>query len=170
MYYDAYSIENGQDKVATKALYSILFAYSDSFSLVYCKPNVQTLFHLMPVLIKWRLRKYLLQTKQVSSWPGTWIGKGSKQMYFLQTYQTNYKAFEIISCVSILWKWNAPAYPMDLCFYKNGIAWFELTAHEHLSKLYIGREGCFPLKEDIESLGIQLEFVASVNEDKLYHT
>ena len=51
---------------------------------------------------------------------------------------------------------------MDLCFYKDGVAWFELTAHEHLCKLYIGQEGHFPLKEDIDSLGILLEFIASV--------
>ena len=69
MYYDVYSIANGQDKAATKALYGILFAYSDSFSLVYCKPSVTELFHIKPALIKWKLQKYLLQTKQASSWP-----------------------------------------------------------------------------------------------------
>ncbi|HCJ14490.1 MAG TPA: hypothetical protein DHV77_04555 [Erysipelotrichaceae bacterium] len=70
--------------------------------------------------------------------------------------------------VGSMWNWDYPDYPMDPCFYKNGLAMFFLTCHEKLSTIYLRKNEGYPTISELESIGLNLIFEGTVPESKIY--
>ena len=54
---------------------------------------------------------------------------------------------------------------MDLCFYKNGFAWFASSVHEHWNALYTDKPY---MVTDLESLGLRVTHCDADNECVLF--
>jgi hypothetical protein len=168
MEYDSYYVCNCEDKEVTRTLFATLFAYSDSFSLLYYKTKEDEKLKRGVREIKKALDKYRIGSKRVLEWPMTEQWPDHEPICQLVTYKTSLEVFPIIEKVGCLWDWDYPSRPSDIAFYKNGYAWFESCAHEKLNTLYLAEGKDFPQVSDLESIGIVLEPDGKVQQERLF--
>ena len=109
----------------------------------------------------------------MTRWPGT-ITMDFRHIYNLRVYRinkTNPKSvFDILDALETagsLWDWDYPEYPMDLCFYNNGFAWFASSAHEQWNALYADEPA--GIAADLESIGLQVSQDGDIAEGELFY-
>ena len=64
-----------------------------------------------------------------------------------------------------IFDWDYPNLPMDLCFYKNGYAWFSSSSHEREAYVYTNDA------HDIDALiklGANIEFDCEIDDSQLF--
>ena len=171
-YYNRYFAEGLDNPEVYHSFLSLLFAYSDAFSLIYFKPRENGKTTETTREIKKRLSPFQISSEKVSQWPGTITMNQSGHVYRMITYKIDYsKIFNIVDVleqVNTLYDWNYPTYPEDLCFYKDGYAVFWSIVHEHMNELYL-KEDSFPGIYDFESIGAKLISRGKVAETDLFH-
>ena len=169
--YDCYYVEGCEKKDTWHLFQRVLLAYSDAFSLVYFKYQDNETQSVGVSQINEELSQYEMDERIVTEWPGTRHING-RYNYRMVTYRIDSSVFNVMDTlekVDTLWDWDYPEYPMDICFYRNGIAWFATSAHEHWNALYLLTDGSFPLASDIDSIGIHLVFQHKVVEADIFH-
>lgn len=110
-----------------RSLIDLAFDLCDEFILVLHKEY--RIFDSAKSIIE-KLKPYLIEMKEQSTWAGTQLYEDTACVYH---YRTSTRAREIIKEVSsALFQWIQPNFPEDLSFYKNGKPWLINIAHERL--------------------------------------
>ena len=171
IYYDRYCVEGCENKEISQRFLRAVLACSDAFSLIYFRYRTNEKYSEGVSRIKKRLDRFRLDSRDVTEWPGTRIISNEQgHSYRMVTYRVCMDILPILEEVDTLWDWDYPLFPMDPCFYKNGYAWFVVTAHEHWNMLYLERKvPCVPLASDLESLGVSLIPEKKVSASELYY-
>ena len=169
MTYTSYYIENCESKDVTDRLIRVLLAGSDAFSLIYFRYHKYEIESKSVRNIKKRLAPYQLLSQNVLAWPGTQLMKNDRgHIYQMITYSVDIEQINILGDVDSLWDWDYPKHPMDLCFYRNGLAWFEMSAHERSNTIYL-RDDELPSADFFEEIGLKLTPQKTVKETELFY-
>lgn len=123
---------------SVRKIASALINYADIFSFVVRGGNdaSKEAIDLLECL-----RPYLIESKEVSEWPGT---KLFWERVTLYTYHLNNEtAYLLYTSEDNLFKWLLPHLPEDLVFYKNNKPLFVSITHE--------KEAYFELEDDEET-------------------
>ena len=168
-----YHVENFTSKSVYHAFLSLMLAHSDAFSLVYFQYDRNEEPHENVRRIMEALSPYEISNKDVTRWPGT-ITMDFRHIYNLRVYRINktnpiavFDILDVLETADSLWDWDYPKYPMDLCFYKNGFAWFASSAHEQWNALYTDEPA--GIAADLESIGLQISQGGDIADDELFH-
>ena len=100
----------------------------------------------------------------MNKWPGT-ESQDYGHIYRMTVYRSDIKVESILKQVEHLYAWNYPAYPMDLCFYKDGFAWFWSSSHEGISCFYSDDK----IAQELNELGVELQLCKKINKLELYY-
>ena len=170
--YKCYYVDGCEQSKVWQLFQRILLAYSDAFSLIFFRYSTDEAWSQSVSGIYRDLCQYKINEQKVTEWPGTRV-LGDRHIYDMVMYRIEGISFEIMDVlerVDTLWKWDYPDYPMDICFYRNGTAWFASSAHEKWNAFYLqSGDDNLPLVSDIESLGVKLEYKGKVTEDQMFH-
>ena len=80
------------------------------------------------------LRRYELQKRRGSCWPGTQLSGGSGNSHTIITYGLDRDSATVLTRPRSIFGWLSPKYPEDLAFYrKDGHCGFASVAHERLA-------------------------------------
>ncbi len=106
-----------------KTLLEFALDEADTFSLVWGNFSFDSsAYELIEQLSPWIISDY-----SSCSWPGTeLVGQKAR----VKTYEVNTETIEILKCVNSVFDFQAPQYPEDLAFYRNGQVVFASVAHE----------------------------------------
>ncbi len=158
------------DHFASRKIYhgfiSYIGAFSDAFSLVYFLYNRNEKPSKTVRRIDKALRPYEICSREVLRWPGTETKNANGHIYRLKVYQPTFDSLEALEIVDSLWDWNYPNYPMDLCFYRNGYAWFASSVHEHWNALYTDDLANI---NDLASVGLSVTLCGTVDINALFY-
>ena len=168
-----YHVENFTSKSVYHDFLSLMLAHSDAFSLVYFQYDRNEEPHENVRRIMEALSPYEISNKDVTRWPGT-ITMDFRHIYNLRVYRINkinpivvFDILDVLETADSLWDWDYPKYPMDLCFYKNGFAWFASSAHEQWNALYTDEPA--GIAADLESIGLQLSQGGDIVDSELFY-
>lgn len=100
-----------------------------------------------------------------NQWPGTVTLNTNKHIYKVALYQADLGAKEALFKANNIYDWHYPFFPMDLCFFKDGYAWFELCAHERMSYIYIDNKKTY---SDLINIGAKLSYKADIDNSELF--
>ena len=141
MKYEVYYLEGLEDKTIWNKLTGMLFAFSDTFSLITFKYHQNEKASPTTTKILKEVSRYRIGSRIVKKWPSTEILGDQKHIYRMNLFRIDLngidKLFSVFEQVGTLWDWDYPDYPMDPCFYKNGYAWFSVSTHEHECQVFL---------------------------------
>lgn len=138
---------------------------SDKFSLVYFK-HTEDEEWLKPVENVYNtLKSYTVYEKKTTMWPGTITLNENNHIYNMVVYKSIPNVEEALLTAFSLYAWDYPILPMDLCFYRDGYAWFELCAHERWNRIIIENDEDVQMLRD---LGVELSGCEDINESELF--
>ena len=80
-------------------------------------------------------------------------------------YKSDSNAEEALIKVNKLFDWDYPLFPMDLCFYKDGYAWFLSCGHEHFAFLYTDDINFI---RELKDLGANVQDDGMIDDSKLF--
>ena len=83
----------------------------------------------------------------------------------MRTYRVSFDSLEALEAADSLWDWDYPEYPMDLCFYSHGYAWFASSVHEHWNALYTDKANMI---RDLISVGLQVSLTGETDEKDIF--
>ena len=139
---------------------------SDEFSLVYFKYKESEPTKKSTYEIKKRLSPYKISAKNVNVMPSMITLNENGHIYRLTRYESSSEVEEILSSVDMLYDWDYPKYPMDLCFYKNGYCWFAVSSHEYWNAIYTNDN---EIINDLEKIGLEIEYYGETKENELFY-
>lgn len=168
MRFNKYYVSGLEDKENSVIFIRLMSAICDSFSLIYYSHGGVSIPSPSTFFMKFLLKKHIVNSTYVTRWPGTEVIDNGRDRYLMITYSTGTNYLRELEIPTTVYNWDYPKYPMDLCFYKDGVVRFETTAHEMRSVLYLPEDGGFPTVDDIESFGIRLEPDGSILEEHMY--
>ena len=113
-----------------------MLEYSESFSLVYFKYSHTEPMRLSCSSVKKLLEPLVIYSEETLEWPGTKTLNEAGHIYLLTMYRADKSAARALYKAGGIFGWNYPKYPMDICFYKNGYAFFESSAHSCWDAIY----------------------------------
>ena len=150
-----------------RLLINALFSHSEAFSLIYFKHEERERDSRQVSHIKKKLSPYLLFSLHTNEMPSliTW---DNRHVYELNVYRAGIDAFpaiDVLKKAASLWDWDYPKRPMDLCFFREGYAWFISSAHEKENSLYTDDPFTTRLFQD---MGLAVESRGTVPDDSLY--
>ena len=172
--YDVYYVDGCENREQYQKMIAIATSFCDTISFIYFKYMHNECSSESTKAIKKALQKYKIGSKKVTAWPLTET-RDYGHIYNLVTYNIPHdlpKTFifsDALEAVNTLWDWSYPEYPMDPCFYRNGLVFFASCTHEQMNELYLRSEGDYLSKKDFESMGLKLTYLRSVSEDQLFH-
>lgn len=141
-------------------------AYSSAFSLVYFRYTENEKQKRSCRTIKERLKPYKISKRNTNVMPSMITGNWLNHIYELTFYRVCFETADVLESVKNLYEWDYPKHPMDLCFFKDGYAWFISSAHEFDCTLYTNDSA---LIRGLQSLGIQVEQVGEIDEASLFY-
>ena len=68
--------------------------------------------------------------------------------------------------VDAIYDWDYPKYPMDLCFYRDGYAWFATSSHECWNALYTND---ISIIEELKTLGVSIFRDDDTDDENLFY-
>lgn len=142
-----------------------MIAKSDRFSLVYFKYTEEEKWLQTVERVYNTLKPYIVYEKAVDKWPGTVTLNENNHIYNMVVYKSVSEVEEALLLAFSLYAWDYPILPMDLCFYINGYAWFELCAHERWNRLIVDRNS---VVKDLLNMGVGLVQNNDVDESELF--
>lgn len=142
-----------------------MLVHSDKFSLIYFKYKENESFKKTVKQVKKLLKPYKIFSCYTDKWPGTVTLNENHHIYNFTLYKSEPDAYAALSIAKGIFDWHYPNFPMDLCFYKNGYAWFELSAHSGIA--YIN-ENDTQIINDLKHLGAQIEYYKDIPEQMLF--
>ncbi|MBQ3424380.1 MAG: hypothetical protein IJH38_04190 [Clostridia bacterium] len=161
----SYFVEGCDSKELYQKLIRYMIAYSDSFSLTYFRHNRIERLKRTAKRIKEKLEPYKLYAKETTHLPSMETLNYNSHIYELTVYRASAEVVSVLEELDSLWQWDYPCYPMDLCFFKSGLAWFMSSAHEEYAILYTDDPGVI---NDLRDLGLKFSGVREAGEDELY--
>lgn len=161
----SFYLENINNKESYCRFIDYMISNSDSFSLVYFKYKENEKTRNTVKEIKNLLAPYKIYSYNGNQWPGTVTLNQNNHIYKIILYKTEPKCKEVLLKVDNIYDWDYPSYPMDLCFYKDGYAWFASCAHEHFANLFL--EDKFDISV-FEKIGIKLHYECDIPQEKLF--
>ena len=72
-------------------------------------------------------------------------------IYKLTLYRAESGAFDALAEADGLFDWDHPQFPMDLCFFKDGFAWFVSSGHGGYAVLYTDSDDVVERLSDIST-------------------
>lgn len=157
-------------KLDTSCMYLKFIEYmlkkSSAFSLVYFRYNSSEKLKKTTRTLKNNLAPYKLFEKNVLAWPSMITLNRGGHIYRLAMYKATNEVGGILSAVNSLWDWDYPALPMDLCFYRNGYAWFAASSHERWNSLYVNDE---EIIKEMREEGFELVDETEVSDDSVFY-
>ena len=161
-----YSVEGCERKTLYPLLVRFIGAYSTHFSLVYFRYKEEERVRFSVKQIQKKLQPYMVSSVRTNNMPSMITMNDNNHIYEFTLYKSTQETGRILETVHSLWSWDYPKYPMDLCFYRNGYAWFVSSAHEKDCYLYAGKED--KMLDDLESLGFRLTPCGEVEQASLF--
>ena len=141
-----------------------MLAYSDSFSMTVFMYKADEKLKRSAKRILDSLNPFLLYSENTTHLPSMET-RDSMHIYRLNVYRSCMQVIPILEKVISLWEWDYPQYPMDLCFFRSGYAWFVSSAHEESAFLYTNDMGNI---NDLRDLGLTLIEGKDVSNDSLF--
>ncbi len=143
-----------------------MLKHSQFFSLLYFRYHENERLEKVVQEIRKGLREYKVSAELVNQWPGTITRNEQGHLYQLVIYRADPGAEEYLRKVPRLFDWDYPRYPMDLAFYKNGYAWFALSAHETWDSLYTDD---YTHVENLKKLGVRIEYNKEASNSEIFY-
>lgn len=160
-----YFIEDFKDKETYSKLINYMVLNSDKFSLVYFKYSENESPKKSVKEIKALLNPYKIYAVNGNQWPSMVTLNENNHIYNIALYKSEQGIEKILTKVDNLFDWDYPLRPMDLCFYKDGYAWFASSAHERFACIYINDK---KLYSELTDLGVGLCDAGDIDESKLF--
>lgn len=161
-----YYVEEFKNKESYLAFIRYMLLNSDTFSLIYFKYIESEKTKKSVKEVKKALEHLKIYSCNTLKWPGTETTNNDHHIYRMIIYNSLLDAEKVLNKVEQIYEWQYPQLPMDLCFYKNGYAWFASCAHENLNWLYTNE---ISVVEDLKTLGVDLFFRKDVDESILFY-
>lgn len=161
-----YELQQTYDQQIYFAFLDYMLEYSQFFSFVHARYRENDKLKKTVKEIKNGLRGYKVFSERVNKWPGTITCDGDQYIYQLMIYRADPGAEEYLRKVPRLFDWDYPRYPMDLAFYKDGYAWFALSAHEQWNSLYTDD---YTHIENLEKLGVKIEYAEEASDSEIFY-
>ena len=161
----SYFLEEFENKEKYNSFIEYMLTYSDTFSLVYFKYRENEKLNSNVKKIKELLRPYKIFAVNGNQWPSTVTLNQNNHIYNVVLYRADMDSKVALLKAVGIFEWDYPAFPMDLCFYRNGYAWFSLSAHEHIANLFLEDDKTF---SDLTDLGINLYYECDIDNSKLF--
>lgn len=162
---NCYYVEGGSGKDNYQKLIRYMIAYSDSFSLTYFRYNRIERLKRTAKRIKEKLEPYKLYAKETTHLPSMETLNENNHIYELTVYRSCKQVIPVLEELDSLWQWDYPHYPMDLCFFRSGFAWFISSAHEEYAILYTEDSG---VVNDLRDIGFTLIEDHTAEPDELF--
>ena len=161
-----YYINNFTTKEAYQAFIRYMLLNSDAFSFVYFKYRDSDRTKKSTKEIKDLLKPYKICARIVNEWPGTITLNENGHIYRLVMYKACIEAEKALNKASQIYEWQYPEFPTDLCFYKNGYAWFASCAHENLNWFYTNEQSVI---DELTQLGVDIEYCSDIDDSKMFY-
>ena len=142
-----------------------MLSESDSFSLVYFRYNESDALKKSARKVKNLLDPLKIFAQNVNEWPSMITLNENSHIYRLTGYRAEPAAMEALKQADSLRDWDYPALPMDLCFYKDGYAWFAASSHERWNSLYTNDERVI---DRLRAMGLTVIMEEDMDESKLF--
>ena len=160
-----YYIEGLEIKEKYRGFVRYMVAYSDAFSLIYFRYTENERQKMTTKRVKNTLKPFLLYSGRTLQWPGTET-MDTRHIYQLALYRCHIDVLPALESVGCLWDWDYPKHPMDLCFYREGYAWFWSVTHEGMNMLYIDQPSMI---SELESVGLEFHYEGNAELSELYY-
>lgn len=161
----AYNVEELENREIYLSFLRYMLVQSDAFSLIYFRYSEKEKMKVSTREIKNLLTQFKMYSRDVNEWPGTITLNDNHHIYRLVMYRATLEAKEALAKANSLFEWDYPKLPMDLCFYKNGYAWFAASSHEQWAELYVSDES---VVDDLKKMGVKLTFSRNIQEAMLF--
>ena len=162
---ETWFVDHFADRETYHGFLSYVGAFSDAFSLVYFRYRPDEEPSQTVRQISEALQPYLIYEQDVNRWPGTETKNELGHIYRLHAYRRTMDSLKALEIADSLWDLDYPKFPMDLCFYRKGFAWFSSTVHERWNELCTDQPYVIA---DLKSIGLRLECTGKTDESKLY--
>lgn len=161
----SYYIEEFENKEKYRQFIDYMLTHSDTFSLVYFKYRESEKTTKQTKEIQNILKPYKIFAVNGNQWPSTVTLNEFDHIYKITLYSANINTKSALLKANGIFDWDYPDFPMDLCFYKDGYAWFASSAHEHYANLILNDN---KTKNELNDLGINLHYQREIDESKLF--
>ena len=162
---ETWFVDNFQNHETYWSFLAYIGAHSDAFSLIYFQYDQGEKPSQTVLAVKDALAPYLIEEKEVTRWPGTETRNENCHIYCMRTYRVSFDSLEALEAADSLWDWDYPEYPMDLCFYRRGYAWFASSVHEHWNALYTDEPRMI---RDLSSVGLQVSLTGETDRKDIF--
>lgn len=160
-----YILDEFEDKEIYLRFVRYMLLHSDTFSLVYFKYTDSEKTKRTTKEVKELLSPYKIFAVNGNQWPSMVTLNENNHIYRITLYKAEPGAEVGLTKAEKLFDWDYPLLPMDLCFYKDGYAWFGSSGHSRYAFLYVDNEQTV---EELKMLGISLQFDREINRSKLF--
>ncbi len=139
---------------------------SDAFSLVYFRYHKSEKIKTNVKEIKEILRPFKIKSWYGTEWASMITLNENNHIYQIVTYRSEPGVEKALGRASRVFEWHYPEFPMDLCFFQNGTAWFSSCAHEELGFLYTDDKKTL---QELQALGANLTLYDEVKPSSLFY-
>ena len=161
----AWYVEGAEQREAYLRFAAYMLNESDAFSLVYFRYSESEALKKSARRVKNLLEPLKIYAQNVNEWPSMITLNENSHIYRLTVYRAEPEAMEALKQADSLWDWDYPVLPMDLCFYKEGYAWFAASSHEEWNSLYTDDEQVI---ERLRAMGLTVLQEKDMDEAKLF--
>lgn len=161
----SYHIEESAEKELYLRFVEYMLDESEAFSLVYFKYDKSEPTKKSTKEVAEMLKPYKICSQETCSWPSNMTLNENGHIYKLALYRAERGAFDALAKAEGLFDWDYPKFPMDLCFFKDGYAWFVSSGHSQYAALYTDSDDVVACLSDI---GTKIRPNGEVKESNLY--
>ncbi|MBE6809301.1 MAG: hypothetical protein E7524_07520 [Ruminococcaceae bacterium] len=161
----SYYIDKFDNKDSYISFIKYMLNNSETFSLVYFKYCENEKTKKSAKIIQNLLKPYKIFALNGNQWPSTVTLNENNHIYKIVLYKADINAQTALCIADDIFDWDYPNLPMDLCFYKNGYAWFSSSSHEREAYVYTNDA------HDIDALiklGANIEFDCEIDDSQLF--
>lgn len=160
-----YCFEEFDSKKKYSDFVDYMLTHSDTFSLVYFKYNESEKVKKSVKEIQNLLKPYKIFSVNGNQWPSTITHNEFNHIYKITLYSAHSESKNALLKANGIFDWDYPKFPMDLCFYKNGYAWFSSSSHEYYAEIVLDDKKFF---SELTNLGAVLHYERDIDESKLF--
>ena len=160
-----YFMEVFKDKQKYRSFINYMVLHSDKFSLVYFKHSENEASKKSVKEIKTLLKPYKIYSVSGNQWPSMVTLNENNHIYNITLYKSSPDVENILTLTNDIFDWDYPSLPMDLCFYKDGYAWFSSSAHERFACVYIDSKETY---SELIDIGADLCYAGDIDRSKLF--
>ena len=163
----SYLLNDFSEKEAYLRFIDYMLDESEAFSLVYFKYDKREPTKKSTNEVAEMLKPYKICSHETCSWPSNMTLNENGHIYKLTLYRAERGAFDALAKADGLFDWDYPRFPMDLCFFKGGYAWFVSSGHSQYAVIYTDSDDAVARLSDI---GAKIQLNGEIKESNLYTT